>query len=121
MSTTDTEQHSSAVAVVQEQLDAYNARDLQRLSAVYGEHVTVFQPPRIDPSIVGRSALLQFYGTQRFGLPGLHAQLLHRIVLSDLVVDHRRIAGVEKAKFEVVAVYAVHGGKIQSVWFFSRK
>jgi len=115
----DRDQSFSAEGAVQRQLDAYNARDVKSFIAVYGEHVRIFRPPSIEPTIVGRAALAEFYATQRFNLPKLHAELLHRTVLRNKVVDHKRIAGVSERPFEVVVVYEVIGGKIRSVWFFS--
>ncbi len=106
-------------AVVQEQLDAYNARDVQRLSAVYGEHVRIFRPPRIDPVLIGQAAVTRFYAAQRFTLAQLHAELLHRIVLGSVIIDHRRIFGVTENPFEVVGAYEVRDAQIQSVWFFT--
>jgi len=109
----------SAEAVVQEQLDAYNARDLERFSAVYDERVRVFRPPTVEPAMLGRAALVQFYTKQRFHLLRLHADLIHRTVLGKVIVDHRRISGVNERPFEVVVVYEVAEERIQTVWFFS--
>lgn len=106
-------------AVVQQQLDAYNARDRERFSAVYGERAKIFRPPTMEPLMVGRAAIARFYTRERFHLAKLRAELLHRIVLDEVIVDHRRVSGVARTPFEVVAVYEVHDGQIQSVWFFS--
>lgn len=118
MSASPIERYLNPEAVVQEQLDAYNARDLARFSAVYGEHVSVFRPPTIEPSMIGRAAITRFYAVGRFNLTKLHAELLHRIVLGEVIIDHRRISGVEDNPFETVAVYEIQDGRIQSVWFF---
>ena len=118
MSASPIVRYSNPEAVVQEQLDAYNSRDLVRFCAVYGEHVRIFRPPTIEPSMVGRAAIARFYTVERFHLAKLHAELLHRIVLGEVIIDHRRISGVEENPFETVAVYEVHHGQIQSIWFF---
>jgi hypothetical protein len=121
MSASTIDRFLSAEIVVQKQLDAYNARDVERFSDLFGEHVKIFRPPVIEPSMVGRDAIKRFYMGQRFNLAKLHAELLHRIVLGDVIIDHRRISGVAENPFEVVAVYEVHSGQIQSVWYFSVK
>ena len=54
----------SAEAVVQRQLDAYNARDLARFVACYAEDVELFRPPAAAPFIVGRAALAEQWGEQ---------------------------------------------------------
>ena len=44
-------------AFAQRQLDAYNARDLERFVQEYTEDVAVYRMPDPNPVIVGRSAL----------------------------------------------------------------
>lgn len=107
------------VDVVQEQLDAYNARDLERFVACYADDVRIFRPPATAPAIVGLAALAEYYRTHRFNLPGLRADLVNRMVLGRRVVDHERISGVRDGPFEAVVVYAVAGHRIETVWMFS--
>ncbi len=103
---------------VQHQLEAYNAHDLERFLHVYAEDVKVYRPPATEPSMAGKAVLAQYYGTQRFTLPGLRAELVKRIALGDKVIDHERVFGVGDKPFEVAAVYHVTDGLIRSVWFF---
>jgi hypothetical protein len=105
-------------AVVQRQLDAYNARDLERFVACYADDVRVYRPPAPEPVSVGKRALAEHYARNRFTLPSLHAELVARMVLGDKVVDHERVHGVREAPFEAAAVYEVRGGLIAAVWFF---
>ena len=105
--------------VVQHQLEAYNARDLQRFIAVYSDQIKVFRPPALEPAITGRSAFAEYYATQRFNRPNLRAEVLKRIVLGNKVIDHERIFGVREQPIELVMVYQVAGGLIQTVWLFS--
>lgn len=108
----------NAVDVVQRQLEAYNARDLQRFIATFSDAVKVYRPPAPDPAITGKAALADFYAKQRFNLPGLRAEIVNRIVMGNKVIDHERIFGVRDQPFEASAVYEVSEGLIQSVWFF---
>ena len=50
--------------------------------------------------------------------PQLHAELLHRSVLGDKVIDHERITGLRSEPVEAVAAYLVRDGLIQNVWLF---
>ncbi len=103
---------------VQRQLDAYNARDLDRFVAEYADDVEVFRPPATEPVLAGKSALWAHYAAHRFNLPGLHAELVSRIVMGNKVIDHERIVGVGDGAMEAAAVYEVVGGRIRTVWFF---
>jgi hypothetical protein len=106
-------------AVVQRQLDAYNARDLARFIAEYSEEIRVYRVPDATPAIVGRQAFAEFYATQRFNHAGLHAELVKRIVLGNKVIDHERISGVREQPFEVAVVYQVSDGLIDCMWAFA--
>lgn len=105
--------------IAQHQLDAYNARDLQRFLEVYAEDVEVWRMPATEPSLRGRAALGEFYANERFNLPALHADLVNRIAVGDTVIDHERVTGVRSEPFEVAAVYRITDGLIRCVWFYS--
>lgn len=109
----------SPEAAVQHQLEAYNARDLARFLAVYSDDIRLYRLPATEPAIVGKAALAEMYATQRFNLPGLHAELVNRMVIGNKVIDHERISGVREQAFEVAAVYEVIDGLICTAWFFS--
>ena len=104
------------VAVVQRQLDAYNARDLARFLAEYSEDIRVYRLPSAEPALVGKSAFGEFYATQRFNHAGLHAELMNRMAFGNKVIDHERISGVREQPFDVAVVYAVERGLIVCTW-----
>jgi len=106
-------------AVVQRQLEAYNARDLERFLAEYSDTIRIFRPPALAPAIQGKQAMAEFYATQRFNHVGLHAEVLSRMVLGRTVIDHERISGVREDPFEVAVVYEVVDGLIQVTWAFA--
>jgi hypothetical protein len=108
---------NDAVRVVQEQLEAYNARDLERFAATYSADVRIWRMPATDPSIVGQAELRETYA-KRFASPGLHAEIVNRIVIGNKVIDHERVVGIEAHPVEAVAVYEVADGLIRAVWFF---
>jgi hypothetical protein len=109
----------AAIDVVQRQVDAYNARDLDRFVATYSETIAIFRMPSTEPIISGKSELAKFYATQRFNLPGLRAEIVDRMVLGNKVIDHERVWGVRDAPLEIAAVYEVAGELIERVWFFA--
>ncbi|MES3000991.1 MAG: nuclear transport factor 2 family protein [Pseudomonadota bacterium] len=104
--------------VVQRQLEAYNARDLQGWLATYhpeAEHYQLHGPL----IAVGRDAL----GSRirvRFQEPDLHARLLRRIVMGNLVVDHEEITRTfptGRGSVEMLCVYEVEGPYIRKASF----
>lgn len=109
---------SPAEAAVQRQLDAYNDHDLERFIAEYTEDVRVFRLPAPEPVLSGKQALADHYARNRFSVPGLHAELLNRMVSGHIVVDHERVTGLPGGELEAVAVYEVVDARIRSVWFF---
>jgi hypothetical protein len=60
-----------------------------------------------------------FYANERFNHVGLRAQLLSRIVMGNKVFDHELIWGVKETPIEMVAVFEVNDGLIETVWAFS--
>ena len=92
---------------VQHQLDAYNARDLARFLEVYEDDVVVYRLPSKEPAFTSRGQLAEFYRTQRFNLPALRAELMNRMVIGNVVIDHERVHGVRDRPFEVAASYRV--------------
>jgi hypothetical protein len=107
--------------VVQEQLNAYNGKDIARFAATYADDVKIYNLPVLTPVIQGKAALEATYGEKLFKLPKLHAHLVNRIVLGDKVIDQERVEGLGNKPLEAVAVYQVTEGLIRSVWFFFAK
>ena len=107
------------VAFVQRQLDAYNARDLDRFVREYTDDVTAWRLPGAVPVLVGKAAFAEHYRSKRFNLPGLHAQVVNRMVFGNKVIDHERVTGVQAQPMDVAAVYEVTPAGIARVWFVS--
>lgn len=105
--------------VVQRQLEAYNARDLEAFVAAYAGDVREYRPPEPAPFLAGKAAFRAFYGSRRFVLPGLRAEVVQRIVAGNKVADHERISGIRSSPIEGIAVYEVIDGLIRNVWFHS--
>lgn len=110
---------SEVEAIVQQQLDAYNAHDLARFVACYAEDIQIFRLPNPEPSLQGRQALSDFYAANRFNRPTLHAHIAGRLVLGNKVIDHEQITGIEDGIVELAAIYEVVDGLIKTVQFVS--
>ena len=103
-------------AIVQRQVDAYNAGDVQAFADAYADEVELFElGADSKPFLRGRAALIAEYGPM-FAKAKPKATILHRIVGGAFVTDHERVvAGTQTV--ESVAVYQVENGKIRRVWF----
>jgi uncharacterized protein (TIGR02246 family) len=109
---------SSAEAVVQRQLDAYNARNLQAWLNTYApdaeQHLL-----HGEPLALGREAI-RARMSERFNDPALHARLLHRTVMEQVVVDHEcvtRTGPQGLTELEMVCIYEVSGEYIAKATF----
>lgn len=104
--------------IVQGQVEAYNARDLDAFLAFYSDAITVYRMPAAAPTVEGKARFAEFYATQRFNRPGLRAEIVNRMVLGNKVIDHERIYGLQDPPLEIAAVYEVADGRIERVWFY---
>ena len=107
----------AVIDVVQKQLEAYNARDLEAFAATYADDVRIFRMPAVEPAVVGKAQLREVY-RQRFASPDLHADIVTRIVLGNKVIDQERVVGIREQPVEALAIYQVEGDLINTVWFF---
>src|ERR1700722_3976258 len=107
-------------AVVQRQLDAYNARDIEALLATYAEDAQQFEHP--SKLLASGSAQLRERFAVRFKEPNLHAALIKRIVMGSVVIDQEKVTRTfpeGTGTIELVAIYEVQNGRIAKAWFIS--
>ena len=105
-------------AIVQAQLEAYNARDLNAFLATYAENAELFEHP--SKLLASGMAQLRERYAARFADPILHALVLKRIVMGDFVIDQERVTRMFPAgpgTLDAVAMYEVQGQRITRVWF----
>ena len=108
----------ASAKVVQAQLDAYNARDLEGWLETYSEDAEQFML-HAGSLAKGRSAIRKRM-EMRFQDPALHAELLHRTCVENVVVDHEVVTRTFPdglARVEMICVYEVHAGKIVNATF----
>lgn len=111
---------SSAESVVQRQLDAFNAKDLDALMAVYAEDAQQFEHPA--KLLASGAPEMRPRFEARFKELNLHARLLKRIVSGNIVIDHEIVTRTfpeGPGQIELVAIYEVNNDKIAKAWFIS--
>ncbi len=107
----------SAEQIVQRQLDAYNARDLAALLAVYADDAEFYEHP--GKLLARGTAALRERFARRFEEPNLHARLVHRVVAGSMVVDHEEVTRTfpeGPGRLTLVMIYEVEGGRIRRGW-----
>jgi uncharacterized protein (TIGR02246 family) len=108
---------SAVVSLIQRQLDAYNAQDLDAYVACYAPDVVV---AGLNGAITetGREALRARYAKAFATYPENKARLLNRVAVGNTVVDHEDVSrGPGKEQFEILAIYTVKNGLIARVDF----
>jgi len=111
---------TSPAAVVQAQLDAYNAKDLDALMATYAQDAQQFA---LHGALLaeGHDAIRPRY-QQRFQEPDLGARLLSRTVMGNVVTDLEIVTRnfpEGKGTVEMLCVYEVVDGRIARASFAS--
>jgi hypothetical protein len=109
---------TDAESVVQRQFDAYNAKDLDGWLATYAPDAEQFELH--GARLAHGHAEIRARMAQRFTEPDLHAELLERIVMGAIVVDHERVTrnyAEGKGTVELLCVYEVLDGRIRRASF----
>jgi uncharacterized protein (TIGR02246 family) len=99
--------------IVQKQFDAYNARDMEAFLATYADDVELYGFPATSLT-KGKEEMRERY-TPRFADPILHAIIVKRIVMGNVVVDHERVRVTlpqGPGVMEATVIYEVSDGKI---------
>ena len=104
---------------VQQQLNAYNARDIDGFVDAFADSLTVARYPGQEERIA-REQLCPNYGSLFDNSPALHAEITNRIVHGRIVIDQEVVTGMNQSEepFRAVAIYHVNEeGKIDRMEF----
>lgn len=115
----EAQENIEAVAerLAQEQLDAYNNRDIESFILPYAEDVRVYTFPD-QLMYQGRDEMYGLYGRMFSRTPDLHCKLVNRIVMGNTVIDQEEVT-INKSETPVkaIAIYKIKNGKIAEVYF----
>ncbi|MCC1483526.1 nuclear transport factor 2 family protein [Winogradskyella immobilis] len=101
--------------IVQEQVEAYNNRDLDAFMATYSDNVVINYFPekiRYENKAKMRERFVNYFKTT----PDLNCTIKNRMVLGNKVIDEEYILANGEYR-SAVAIYEVNGGKITKVTF----
>lgn len=106
--------------LAQEQLDAYNARDIEAFLKPYSKDVEVYTFPN-QLNYKGLDKMRERYGKMFANTPDLHCELVKRMVMGNTVIDQEKVTGFPGRDFlEAIAIYKIEDGKIAKVYFVPR-
>jgi hypothetical protein len=107
-----------AEGIVQRQLDAYNARDIDGFMAMWADDAQYFEHPA---KLLARgTAEIRARHIARFKEANLFGRLIKRMVVGNKVVDQEVVTRTfpeGTGRVDVIAIYEVKNDKIANAWF----
>lgn len=109
---------NEATLLVQRQLDAYNDRAVDAYMACWAEDAEYYEFP--SKLLAQGAAEIRQRHVARFSETNLHATLVKRINVGNLVIDQETVTRTfpeGPGDFDAIAIYEVVDGKIAKAWF----
>jgi len=109
---------TDAALLIQKQLDTWNAKDVEGWLSTYASDAQQFNLHG-ELLAVGHEAM-RARTIIRFAEPDLKAELLSRVVMGNIVVDHEKITRnfpEGRGSLEMLCVYEIKDGLIQKASF----
>ena len=101
--------------IVQKQLEAYNARDIDAFMDTYSEDIRLYNFPN-DLISEGKENMRGRYASFFENTPDLNCEIKNRMVIGNKVVDEEYVR-INGSFISAVAIYEVENGKIVKVTF----
>ena len=111
----DTLQAETVENIVNIQLDAYNARDIDKFVETYSEDIEIYNLNG-EMMMKGHAQLRERYDALFKNTPNLNCRIENRIIINNKVIDKENVIMNERI-VEAVAIYEVVEGKIKKVTF----
>jgi len=104
--------------LAQHQLDTFNDHDLDGFLPVFAEDVVIVNLADGTEILRGIDAFRERYAAAFRDRPGVHAELVGRLVMDRYVVDQERVSdGDDDPAGDALAIYEVEDGLIVRMWF----
>lgn len=114
-STENTKDTLTIEALIQRNLDAYNAKDIDAFMSDYADDIKLYNYPN-QLQTEGKDAMRRGYKNWFDQAEGLKAIIKKRIIIGNKVIDEEEVTA-NGQKFNAVAIYEVENGKITKVTF----
>lgn len=111
--------NSAPTDIVQRQLEAYNARDIEEFLAAFADDAQATELGASAPTMVGKAQIRARYSELFAKSPNLHSEVVSRTSFAHVVIDLERITGRNGSTeiYEVLAIYEVRQALITRVHF----
>lgn len=107
--------------VVQDQLEAYNNRNLSDFLSFYTSDIEIYNFMETIPFIIGITQLETIYKDVFENSPSLKATIKNRIVFDNKVIDEEEVTGRKGINYlKVIAIYEVENSLIKKVSFIRK-
>jgi hypothetical protein len=108
---------ATSEVVVQAQVDAYNAHDLDSFVRFYSPDAAYVRHDDNSVLFQGHDAIREAYGALFRNHPAVRVEIANRIALGRFVIDLEHITGrSDTGEMWIVAIYEVSDDLIQKVW-----
>ncbi|MFN4310724.1 MAG: nuclear transport factor 2 family protein [Ferrovibrio sp.] len=108
----------AAEAIVQKQLDAYNARNIEAFMACWAEEARIYEFP--NRLLADGAAEIRARHMVRFQEPDLFGRLVSRMSVVNRVIDREVVTRnfpEGRGQIDVIGIYELAGRKIAQAWF----
>lgn len=110
------QEKSEAENIVQRQVNAYNARNLEAFLENFSDDIEIYTFPNILQT-KGKEAYKKGFASFFQRYPNLHCEILNRTVKGNTVIDHEYVKFAEGDYSEVIVIYKIENEKIAKVYF----
>jgi hypothetical protein len=112
----DTLIKETPLALVQRQLNAYNARNMDAFLEPYADDVELYMFPN-KLVTKGKKNMRKEYDEMFKNLVNLHCEIKERIIQGNIIIDQESVSGFGATKLEATAIYHIENNKITKVYF----
>ena len=105
--------------LVQQQLIAYNTRNIDAFLEPYSDDVELYMFPN-QLLGKGKNFMRKDYAEMFKNTLNLHCDIKNRTVLGNTVIDHEVVSGFGSIHLEAIAIYEIKNDKITKVYFIQK-
>jgi len=104
--------------IVQKQVNAYNERNLSNFLDCHAENIELYSFSENKPYAIGKENLKNIYQDVFENSPNLNAEILNRMVMGKVVIDHEKVTGRKGVETSIIiAIYEIENGLIAKARF----